>query len=281
MQKFFFDKICIVGVGLIGGSIGLAIKKKKIAKFVVGIVRRKQTAIQAVQKSAVDMATLDLKEGVRDADLMILCAPVSTIIRQLRQIAPYLKKSAIVTDVGSSKVEIEKAARRHLKKNVFVGSHPMTGLAHTGVEFASADLFEGAQCFVTSQNSRVNQFWRALGCRPVLLDAKKHDVWVARISYLPHLMAFSLFSGVTLGKFSKLRLKAENPSLRDLSRISKSNADLWADILLSNSETRHALGEFEKSVRDLARILRSGNVSRLKKIIQKANKLSHQICPES
>ena len=281
MSKPLFGKICIVGVGLIGGSLGLAVKKKKIANFVVGVTRRKQTAIEAAARKAVDMATLDLAEGVRDADLVILCSPVSTITKQLKEIAPYLKKSALVTDVGSSKVEIEKAAKRFLKKNIFVGSHPMAGLAQTGVAHAIPNLFEGAPCFVTSKNNRINEFWRALGCTPIQVNVKQHDAWVARTSYLPHLVAFSLFSNAALGKFSKLHLKASNPSIRDLARISKSDADLWTDILFSNSETLNALKELEKGTHELKAIFRTRNAAGLKRFIKQANHFSHQLCPES
>src|SRR3989338_7727230 len=215
-KKPLFNKVVIVGAGLIGGSIGLAVKKRKLAKFVAGVVRRRETAIRVIEKKAVDMATLDLAEGVQGADLVILCAPVSTIIRQIPLIKPYLKKNAIVIDVGSSKGQIESAAKKYLKWNMFVGCHPMAGSACLGVEHASAELFDGAQCFIARPHDRVSSLWKAMGAHPIVLNAKSHDAWVARASYLPHLLAFSLFQKNTLGRFKGGWLKASNPSVREL-----------------------------------------------------------------
>src|SRR5689334_2988648 len=126
MSKPLYNRISIIGIGLIGGSLGLAIKKRKLAKFVVGVARRKQSAIDAVATKAVDMATLDLKEGVSGADLVILAGPIPTIISQIKTVPKYISKNTLVIDVGSSKADINKAASRSLKKN-FVGCHPMAG----------------------------------------------------------------------------------------------------------------------------------------------------------
>ena len=133
MSKPLFKKITIVGVGLIGGSLGLAIKKRNLAKFVVGVVRREKSAIEAVEAKAVDMATLELGNGVQGADLVILAGPISTIILHIEQIGrgdpagrPYIQRGAIVMDVGSSKAQINKIASRYFNKN-FVGCHPMAG----------------------------------------------------------------------------------------------------------------------------------------------------------
>jgi prephenate dehydrogenase len=190
MTKRLFDRVAIVGVGLIGGSIGLAVKKQKLARFVVGVVRRKSSAQEALAFRCVDMATLDLAEGIADADLVILCSPVSVIADQLKRIAPYLKRGAVVIDVGSSKKMIDDAARGILKKAAFVGCHPMAGSEKTGAAYADAGLFDGAACFMTAAHPAVESFWKALGAKPVFIKTADHDRWVAAASHLPHALSF-------------------------------------------------------------------------------------------
>lgn len=262
-------KVCIVGVGLIGGSIGLALKKKKLAREVVGVARRKESAAKAAAFRAVDWSTLNLAEGVGDADLVILAAPISTILEQIHEIKPYLSKKALVIDVGSSKVEIEKAARG--LRN-FVGCHPMAGSEKLGVEYASADLFKDSVCFMTKPNSVIQKFWKNLGAIPVLVDAKKHDHCVARMSHLPHALAFSLFQA----KKSYPKNLPLNPSIRELARLAKSDPELWADIFISNREAAlEAIYEMEKKgIHPLKDILRKGRKKDLVRFIRNANQNS-------
>ncbi len=269
MKKPLFNQICIVGVGLIGGSVGLSVKKNKIARLVVGVARRKGTLEKAMRKRAIDVGVLHLADGVRGADLVVLCAPVSVINVQLKLIAPHLKKGAIVIDAGSSKELIQKTAAKHLRKNTFVGCHPMAGSEHGGVENASAGLFENSVCFLTKPHPKVAGFWRALGASPVVLGAAKHDVWAARASHLPHLLAFALFQDfrhVSPGL-------PVNPSLQGMARIAKSNPDLWSDILISNR--KNASAAIHHIFRQLAffdSALRSSSRPKLASLIRHANK---------
>ncbi len=266
MKKFLFNKICIVGVGLIGGSLGIAIKKRKLAKLVVGVVRRARTAKEAMKRKAIDVATFRLKEGVRNADLVILSAPVSAIIRHLKEIAPVLKKNALVIDVGSSKQEIEKVAKKYLRGRVFVGCHPMAGSEKCGIEFADGNLFEGSICFMTQKNAKVETFWKKLGSRPLKIDPDRHDAWVAQSSHLPHALSFSLFQSVN----SKY---AASPSLKDMGRLAKSDPELWTDIFLSNrSAVLKALSKFKKNLAVFEKNLRQGRKSDLLSFIRHANK---------
>lgn len=271
MRKPLFQKICIIGVGLIGGSLGMAVKKRKVAKLVIGVVRRKETIREAFAKKAIDVATLDIIDGVRDADVVILCAPASTIVSQLKTIAPHLKKGALVIDVGSSKTLIEKEAAKVFKKNIFIGCHPMAGSESCGIEHASANLFEKSVCFMTKPNAKISQFWKTLGAIPIVMDAKSHDEWVATASHLPHLLAFSLFQNF---KQSSKKFPL-NPSLQNLARIAKSNPELWADIFLSNREAVLAsMNSFEKSLLHFKKALSTKNIIQLKSIITKANRSS-------
>lgn len=267
MKKPLFNKIAIVGVGLVGGSLGLAIKRKKLARFVIGIARREKTLREAFHRKAIDVGTLDLKRGVEDADIVILAGPVSAIVSQLQGIQKFLKKGALVIDVGSSKELIDRTAKKYLKNNIFIGCHPMAGSEKTGVENSCSYLFERSICFVTKSNAKVNGLWRSLGSAPVLISATKHDDWAARVSHLPHVLGFSIFQDLK----SPVKVPL-NPSLRSLGRLAKSDPMLWVDVLLSNKRPMlSAISNFERNLKLFRRAIAMGSVSALKRLIQKSN----------
>lgn len=274
MKKPLFNVVAIVGVGLIGGSIGLAAKKRGVAKLVLGIGRRKESVLDALKAGAIDVGVLDL-DAVGSADLVVLSAPVSTISDQLKAIAPHLKKGALVIDAGSSKGLIEKAAKKHLKKNLFVGCHPMAGKEKSGVAAAEAGLFEGSLCFVTKRHPKIEAFWKALGCRTVLASAEAHDRMVGQMSHTPHAIAFSLFQN----KKDYPKNLPVNPSMRELSRLAKSDPGIWADILISNREAvLRSIEEFErKGVYPLKNLLRQGKKSAVEAFVKNSNKNSSRL----
>ncbi len=258
-----------MGVGLIGGSLGLAIKKRKLAKFAVGVFRRKATLDKALGVGAVDAGTLDLKRGVQGADLVILAGPVSTIVGQIKILGKLLDSKTVVVDVGSSKAVVVQAAKKYLRKNIFVGCHPMAGSEKTGVEFSDSDLFNEAICFQTSGNKKIERFWQSLGGKSVVIDAKTHDAWVAQASHLPHLVSFAMFR-----HFPKNQKFGINPSIRDLARLSQSDPHLWADILLSNqTQVLLALNNFQKNLSLWNIALRRKNHAEIVRFIQKANEI--------
>jgi len=281
IKRPVFNKICIVGVGLIGGSIGLAVKKRKVAKFVMGVVRRRQTVAEAFRRGALHGATMDLCEGVRDADVVLLCSPVSTIVKQIKILRPFLKPDALVMDVASSKTMVDDAARKYLRGVRFVGCHPMAGSAKTGVIHADADLFCDAMCFLTNADREAESFWKALGSKIFYLTPKQHDEWVARTSHMPHILSFALFQSGGFRKLDRFGLTASNPSLQDLARLAKSDPKLWADIFLSNRmEILKSLAEHQAGISRLKESLRAGRAGEIEKFIMKANTLSHQLVPE-
>src|SRR3989338_4940871 len=150
-----FNRITIIGVGLIGGSIGLAIKKKKLAKEVIGVFRRRTTLTKALRRKAVDRGVLNMRDGVKDADLIIIATHVHSIPMLAGEAARYSKRGAVITDAGSTKLWLVKRIENDLNRFpyiYFVGSHPMAGSEHTGVEFAKSDLLEGTPCIVTKTN---------------------------------------------------------------------------------------------------------------------------------
>lgn len=236
-----FDKITIIGVGLIGGSVGLAIKKRKLAGEVTGIFRRVSTLKKALRCKAVDQGVMSVRDGVRGADLIILATPVHLIPELASDTIKYAKKGAIITDVGSTKSWIVANITKMLKRRPdvsFIGSHPMAGSEHAGVEFARADLLDGSPCIVTKAAGRnraalkkIVYFWRALGAEVSLMSPESHDRSVSLVSHLPHIVAFSLAGAVPA---KELRYAAEG--YKDTTRVASSYPELWADIFLTNKK---------------------------------------------
>jgi prephenate dehydrogenase len=272
LKRPFFNKIAIVGVGLIGGSLGLAIQKRRLARWVVGVARKDGTLREAVSRRAIHVGTRDLRRALSGAELVILCTPVFTILRQLKNLSPMLGKNTLVMDVGSSKVEITKTAGRCLNRGVFIGCHPMAGSEKCGVEFACPDLFENTAVFLTKPHAKLERFWKSLGAVPKILPAGKHDAWVARASHLPHALAFTLFQDP--GKWFPGSIPV-NPSLRSLKRLASSRTEIWADIFLSNqTEVLKASKEFLKNLGRFQKALETKNRSALVRFIDYANQRS-------
>lgn len=253
-----FNKITIIGVGLIGGSIGLAVKRRRVARKVTGVFRRAATMRNALRARAVDEATLDVASGVSGADLIIIAAPVRSIPALAAEAAGYAKRGAIITDVGSTKAWVVGRAEGRMRRlpATFVGSHPMAGSEKTGVANARADLLEGSACIVTrtsntpgSAVSRVARFWKSLGARVGVMSPSEHDRTVALASHLPHVVAFALALAVP---DKALRFAAEG--FRDTTRIASSDPALWSDIFLTNRrEIAVSARAFRKSCDEILR----------------------------
>lgn len=274
MRKF--NKVAIIGVGLIGGSIGLGIKRKKAAREVIGIFRRQSTLKKALRYKAVDKGTLDIREGVSDADLVVLATPVLLIPSLALKVLKYAKSGAVITDAGSTKAWIVKTIERMAAQYPsvsFVGSHPMAGSDRTGAEFARRDLIEGAPCIVTKTKKtdraaldKVVAFWRALGAKVEVMSPAAHDRNVSMISHLPHIVAFSLAEAVS-GR--QMRYAAEG--FRDTTRVASSDPALWAGIFLTNkSQILRACGIFERRCRELLKAIEKLDRRKVCAILRKA-----------
>ncbi len=255
-----FNRVTIIGVGLIGGSIGLAIKKHGLAKEVTGVFHHRATLKKALKRKAVDKGVMDIRRGVRNADLVILATPVSSIVRLGREAIEYAKPGAIITDVGSTKKwvveQMEKAAR--LSSVKFVGSHPMAGSEHAGVDFARFDLIEGTPCIVTKASGtdtkaldKVINFWKGLGGKVKVMTPAEHDRSVALVSHLPHIVAFSL-----AGAIPEKDMMYAAEGFKDTTRVASSDPSLWADIFLTNKkEALKACRLFETAYKNILKAL--------------------------
>ena len=260
-----FGKVTIIGVGLLGGSIGLTLRKRKLARQVCGYVRRKAALSDVRRSKAVNVATTSLNEAVRDADLIILCTPVSQMKTIAQAILPNVKKGAILTDVGSVKSTVTKALDNLTAKAgvYFVGSHPMAGSEKCGVRSARHNLFDGSVCVVTptprsnkSAVSKVKQFWKSLGSNLMVLDPALHDKLVSRASHLPHLVAATLAHQVLDVHQDKPQARLCATGFRDTTRVAGGSPAMWTDIVMANRQNlRRDLELYQQKLRALQRIL--------------------------
>jgi prephenate dehydrogenase len=238
-----FRKITIIGVGLLGGSIGLAARQRRLAGEVAGYVRRKSSLKDCERARAVDYATTDLLAAVSNADLIILCTPLAQMRVLAKQFLPALKRGAIVTDVGSVKAGVVRELESFIQKAGahFVGSHPMAGGEKMGVLAARADLFANAINIITPTKRsnagavrKVEKFWKALGARVLKMDAAQHDLLVSRSSHLPHVVAATLANLVLNPALPKTQAVLCATGFRDTTRIASGSPEMWRDIALAN-----------------------------------------------
>lgn len=244
------DTVAILGVGLLGGSIGLALRQRGLAQTVVGIGRTASRLRVAEEIGAVSWATSDLACGVAQADLIVVCTPVGHVVEHVRQIRGACRPEALITDVGSTKGEICRALAAAAEgPGTFVGSHPMAGSEKSGPEFADPNLFEGCVTVVTpteaaaeARVSEVEEFWRSLGSRVLRMAPDEHDRAVAEISHLPHLVASALAAST-----DPRDLVLAATGWRDTTRVAAGDVELWRQIFSENrSHVLQSLAKFEK-----------------------------------
>ena len=279
-QTISFSKIVIYGVGLIGGAIGLAVRKQGLSNKVVGIGRSKAKFQKAVEIGAIDEGTTDVEKGLEDADLVILALPVGEIINCLPAVAKAVKPGCIVTDTGSVKKTIVEAAKSCIPPDrFFLGSHPMAGSEKTGVENAGDVKLEKATCFVTLVQdtdrgtlAKLALFWKSLKMIPLLIDPSRHDRYVSLFSHLPHLASAALVQTCSEAPDDQNFLKQVCGSgFRDATRLAMGNANLWTDIIQTNAE--YILPDIDRLIRrleELKAILSKKDAARLKAYLEEA-----------
>jgi prephenate dehydrogenase len=261
-------RLSIVGVGLLGGSVAKAARARGVAAEIVGVGRDAGRLEAARLDGVFDRITTDLASGVRDADVVLLGAPVLAILSLLEDVAKLTGPETVVTDVGSTKRAIVARAEAlaHAHPLTFVGSHPMAGSERSGYAHARADLLHGATVVVTpgeaSEPAAVKTvvgLWEALGARRVLtLAPDAHDRAVAAISHLPHLVAFALVDAVE--RFEPGAFDLAAGGFRDTTRIAAADPIMWEEIFLANREAMAAgLGAFRRALGDLERLVERGD----------------------
>jgi prephenate dehydrogenase len=265
-----FGKITIIGVGLLGGSIGIAARKRRVAGEVAGFVRNEKSIAECEKFGATDYATTDLLAAVSNSDLIILCTPLAQMRSLAEQFLPALKRGAIVTDVGSVKADVVRELESLVKKSGahFIGSHPMAGAEKTGVAAARENLFQNAICVLTptkKSNSaavkKLEQFWKSLGARILKLDAAQHDLLVSRSSHLPHVVAATLAGLVLDPKSPKQQAALCATGFRDTTRIASGSPEMWRDIALANRKNiSRSADAFVAKLKKFQTALKAGDV---------------------
>jgi len=269
-----WDTIAIIGVGLIGGSIGLAIRERRLARRIVGVGRRKGSLDKARRYGAIDRGTTDIARGVTDAEFIIICTPVERIVEHVHAATEACPPAALITDAGSTKQAIVEAIENWpLPGGVrFVGSHPLAGSEKTGCENGDGRLFEDRVCVVTpSRRTRqkdyeqVARFWEALGMHTLRMTPKAHDAALATTSHLPHVVASALAAATR-----EKHLPLVAGGWRDTTRIAAADAQLWRQILLENADNAlRSIAEFETALAALRDAIAQRDGQRLERLLRK------------
>ncbi|MGD9647799.1 MAG: prephenate dehydrogenase [Pirellulales bacterium] len=271
-----WNTVAIVGVGLLGGSIGLGLRQRGVAKRIVGIGRRRPSLEIARRVGAITASTTNLERGVQDADIVVVCTPVEQIPQYVQAAASHCSAGCLITDVGSTKQRIVSQLDGGLPPGVcFVGSHPLAGSEKRGVTEASADLLEGRVVVLTpvratspATRRTATAFWQSLGARVVEMTPAHHDQALAFTSHLPHAVAVALAQTVPA---ADLALAAGG--LRDTTRIAAGDVEIWTQILLDNRENvSQALERFDAAVTELRQALAAGDRRQLKRILTQAKR---------
>jgi prephenate dehydrogenase len=244
---------------MMGGALGIAARKSGAAVRVIGVGDSQDTIQKALAKGAVDDATLDLRAAVQDAEMVILCTPVRTILDAAAAVLPVCREETVVTDIGSSKAVIVHSIENFIAKTkckaFFVGSHPITGSEKKGIEASDQVVVSGAPCVITPTQQtnidayrKADEFWKALGMRTVRLSPEEHDTVLARSSHVPHLVAAAL-----IGLQSDRSLDVSGPGLRDMTRLAGGDPALWTDIVEQNAgDVARAMKELGQNILSLA-----------------------------
>lgn len=267
-------RCAILGVGLLGGSIGLAVRRAFPRAVVVGAGRRQSSLDSALERGCCEAATLDPAEAVAGADLIVLATPVGAFGPILQRIAPSLKRGCLVTDAGSTKSAVVRTAERLLGRGgAFVGSHPMAGNENKGPHFADADLLAGALCVLTPTKHtpevltrRAERFWESLGMRTARMSPAVHDRATARVSHLPHALAAALTLVPSPGD-----LPVAASGFRDTTRLAGGDPEMWRDIMTTNRRAiLDALDRLDDQLANLRDLLELADADAIERFFAKA-----------
>jgi prephenate dehydrogenase len=282
MEKFFIPKLAVVGVGLIGGSLALALKAAEAVGEVIGIGRGLANLEKALELGVVDRITRNPAEGVAEADLVFLATPVMALPQVAAEVLPHMKRGAVLTDGGSVKEAVVRAIEPLLPEGVhFVPGHPIAGTERSGADAAFASLYQGRRCILTPTEKTssgalelVRQVWETAGSDVVEMPVDKHDRILAAISHLPHMVAYSLVNAVSsYDRYEENILEYSAGGFRDFTRIASSDPVMWRDIAMTNREALlEMMDHFESFFAELKEDILSGDGSRLFEFFQRSKK---------
>mgnify|MGYP000011753131 CR=1 FL=1 len=283
-----FEKIALIGIGLIGSSIAHGVRRSNLASHIAISTRSLQTLERAEELGLGDSYSTNAGEVVEGADLVIICAPVGAFEAIGKTIAPHLKEGAIVSDVGSVKEHVIKALEPHLPDHVeFIPGHPIAGTENSGPESGFAELFDGRWCVLTPHQTasqvaveKLKSFWVGLGSDVEIMDAKHHDMVLAITSHVPHLIAYNIVGTADhLESVTKSEvIKFSAGGFRDFTRIAASDPEMWRDVFLTNREAvMEMLGRFSEDLSMLQRAVRFGDGEMLEELFTRTRNIRRSI----
>ena len=274
MPEPLFEKIALIGIGLIGSSLARVVAREKLAGHVAISTRSADTLARAEELGLGDSYTTDAKEAVRGADLVIVSVPVGASGAVAEEIAPALKKGAILTDVGSTKASVIAQMQPHVPEGVhFIPGHPLAGTEKSGPDAGFADLFQNRWCIFTPLRGtdpaaleRLSAFWRRCGANIDTMDPAHHDMTLAIVSHLPHIIAYNIVGTAddlqTVTKSEVIKYSASG--FRDFTRLAASDPTMWRDVCLHNKDAiLEMLARFSEDLASLQRAIRWGDGEKL------------------
>ena len=276
-----FGQVTIVGVGLIGASLGLALKRAGVVDAVYGVGRSKANLDQAIAMGAID-GVLTLEEAAKQSQVIVLCVPVAQMRATFIALEPFLEPHTLLTDAGSTKGDVILAAKEVLGKKAcqFVPAHPIAGGAQHGAVAAKADLFDGKQTIICQlqENAKVDvelmtQFWESTGARVRKIGAVQHDAIFAAVSHLPHVLSYALMVSVLNSEDAQEKLQHAGAGFRDFTRIAASSPEMWRDICLANrTAILKELDQYLSVAEHLRELIANADAAGLEKVFTKASK---------
>jgi prephenate dehydrogenase len=280
----YFHKATILGVGFIGASLALALKKYGLCDTIIGYGRTQANLMRAQEKTIIDSFELDPAKACDDSDLIVFATPVGVFIDIAKQISYVLKRNAIVTDVGSVKGNLVREMEGLLSpQGFFVGGHPIAGSDRSGIDTASAQIFTKAPCIITPTHNTdrnaletIIAMWRTLGCLVTLVEPEEHDRIYAAVSHLPHLLAYEIVN--TVADINSLYLTFSGQGFKDTTRIASSHPELWRDICMHNRDNLLAYIEiYKKNLDRVSRYLSTDDAESLNRDFERARTLRESI----
>lgn len=278
-----FNHVALVGVGLLGGSMGLALQRQSLARKVVAFVRRAASADEAIQLKVAHQATLDLAEAVAESDLVVLCTPIAQMRALSESLLPALRPGTLITDVGSVKASVVHDLEPLFAQRGchFVGSHPMAGGEKIGMAHARGDLFDESVCVITPTArspkpcvEALRNLWKGLGSSILEMSPEKHDELVCRSSHLPHLIAAELALQVLNPVHPPEQPRLCAGGFRDTTRIASGSPEMWKDICLANQKNlSRDISSFVESLKKFQKILESNDPLAVEAYFRQAKEL--------
>jgi prephenate dehydrogenase len=275
-----FERVAVIGVGLIGGSFSLALKEKKLCGHTVGVGRSAANMKLALERGVIDSIENDVAKAVRDANLVLVAAPVAQFEKIFLAMNSSLASDTLVMDAGSTKRDVVAAARKGLGGKVarFVPAHPIAGAEHSGAAAANAELFRGRRLVLTplDENRKddveaVAGLWSAIGARVSRMTPEEHDRVFAAVSHLPHLLAYALVDDVSKRPNSAQLFSYAAGGFRDFTRIASSHPEMWRDICVANRDgLLHELHLYEQKLKAITQMLETSDAAALEKLFAEA-----------